>query len=300
MYDIDVILADVHRYLSSAGLSERGTENYDRFLRRFFDWFRATYPDAEPDQVDGSVIMEWFAQNPHWAPATKYMALAALRGFYRFNYRADHPVTRVKIRRIEAGPQRTLEQDELQSLLLAIDTTTPRGVRDLAIVTLMADTKMRSSEVCNLELRNLDVRKGRLIALAKGGIWSEKVFAEYTASCLDNWLAIRPDYAIKWAKTVFVGIGGKTPGQPMTKSGLRVLYEHLARDAGLPHVTPHTMRRTFATLATEHGAPTRLVQVAGGWKSIRMVEHYTRTLKPDTIRRFSPVNNIMGLTEHEV
>jgi hypothetical protein len=52
---------------------------------------------------------------------------------------------------------------------------------------------------------------------------------------------------------------------------------------------------TFATLSTENGAPTRLVQLAGRWKDIRMVETYTRTLQPEKIKPFSVMNNIMGV-----
>ena len=63
-------------------------------------------------------------------------------------------------------------------------------------------------------------------------------------------------------------------------------------DRHRPFFSP-CLRRTFATLATENGAPTRVVQVAGGWKSLRMVERYTQALKQDAIKPFSPVDRLM-------
>lgn len=299
MYHYVMVLKHIHLYLSSSGLSPKVIENYGSYLHRFFDWFRTDYPNVDIKKVDASYIDIWLKKFPHWSGATKYQAVAALKGFYRHTFSDSHQVTKMKVHKTDAGPQRTMDQEELTALLSAITVNTPRGIRNLAIITLMADTGMRSGEVCGLDMTNLDMRKGKLNVLVKGGVWNEKVFAEYTASCLQAWLSIRSDYASKGIKNVFVSIGGRTPGKAMTKSGMLFLYDELAKEAGLDHVSPHAMRRTFATLATEQGAPSRLVQVAGGWKSIRMVEHYTQTLKADTIRRYSPVNNLMGLNDNE-
>jgi site-specific recombinase XerD len=298
-YDIKVILEKIHRYLTASPLSPSTKEMYTYFLHMFFQWFRKERPNAEPEEVDGVMVSEWFASNPGWSSSTKHNGAAALRGFYAYMYGKDHPVTQVRVRKIEAGPQRTLDRSELSAMLSKIDTATEMGIRDLAIITLMVDTGMRSGEVCGLELKHLDMRKNRLTVLTKGGVWGEKLFFEYTSSCLESWLAIRSMIADKTAKTVFVAIGGKRSGQPLTRSGIRYVCEKAANLADIEHVSPHAMRRTFATLATEEGAPTRMVQVAGGWKSIRMVEHYTQSVKPDNMKKYSPINKIMGLNEEE-
>ena len=143
------------------------------------------------------------------------------------------------------------------------------------------------------------MKNRRLTVKIKGGSFGEAVFFEYTSHCLINWLSVRPMLADPENLFVFCAIKGKTPGQQMTRYGVRMLLNVLSKKADIELVSPHAMRRTFATLATEHGAPTRLVQVAGRWKSIRMVETYTQRVKPEKIAPFSPVNHVMGIKTEE-
>lgn len=82
-------------------------------------------------------------------------------------------------------------------------------------------------------------------------------------------------------------------GRGISPSGLRKLFTRLAKNAGLDALSPHDMRRTFATLALKTGAPTRIVQAAGRWKSIEMVERYSQAIKPHDMIPFSPVWRIM-------
>ena len=79
--------------------------------------------------------------------------------------------------------------------------------------------------------------------------------------------------------TVFVSLGGNTPGCPLTTRGLRMNLKRLGERAGLRGVTTHAFRRGFACIATLAGAPTRTVQLAGRWSDIRMVERYTQDLE---------------------
>lgn len=294
LYANSMIEADVFKMLASVPMSPMTKDNYERYCRNWFTWFFDKHPSEDPSKIDASMIFEWFASNEAWKPATKYAALAAVKKFYRWKFGDDHPITRVKVRRLDPGPQRTLEKDELLDVLAAIDTTSVNGIRDLAIISLMVDTGLRASEMCNLELNRLDLKKQRLTVVVKGGGIAEKLFFDYTSACIENWLGFRPRVASPGMKYVFVAVGGKNPGHKMTVSGLRYITNKLSRLSEVGHFSAHALRRTFATLATENGAPSRVVQVAGGWKSIRMVERYTRTLKPEAIKPFSPIDHLMN------
>jgi integrase len=63
--------------------------------------------------------------------------------------------------------------------------------------------------------------------------------------------------------------------------------------AGLGLISPHDLRRSMATLATENGAPSRTVQKAGRWSNIEMVERYTQTLDAKTFKKFFPIARIL-------
>lgn len=292
-YTGSMIESDVMKMLLSADMAAKSKANYEYYLRSWFSWFFDRKPDGDPKDVDAVEVALWVNEHPKWTSSTRYTAVAALRKFYKYKWGEEHPVCRIKIKRVDPGPQRTLDKNELMDVLSSLDTTTLTGIRDLAILSLMVDTGLRASEVCNLEVARLDLKRQRLTVLVKGGGIAEKLFFDYTTACLENWLAVRYKAATETNRYVFCSIGGKNPGGKMTRSGLRYLANKLSRLSGIPHFSPHSMRRTFATLATENGAPTRVVQVAGGWKSIRMVERYTQALKQDAIKPFSPIDRIM-------
>jgi integrase len=82
----------------------------------------------------------------------------------------------------------------------------------------------------------------------------------------------------------------------MTRDGIRANFYRIGVQAGIGPLQPHSLRRTFATLSLKAGAPSRLVQVAGGWASLSMVEKYSRALKPADFDGFFPVDRLMGIT----
>jgi len=177
--------------------------------------------------------------------------------------------------------------------MLSCDTSKPRGKRDLAIIVLGLDTGLRESEICRLTLNKVDLENRRLTVVTKGGNEEEGAFSPDTVVTLAAWLAIRPAYAIHGVDTFFVGVGGTKCGQPITPSGLRVIFRRIGTAAGLEKFSPHDLRRTFATLSHRNGAPTRVIQVAGRWDDIRQVVQYTQALEAKDIDPYSPVTGLL-------
>jgi site-specific recombinase XerD len=293
-YYKSMIEADLFRMLTEIDVGAQTKTNYEYYCRSWFNWWYERFPEGDPKDADGVLVAQWMATKPKWTSATRYAAVAALKKFYRYKYGQHHPVGQIKVRRVDPGPQRTLDKQEVMDILAALDTTTANGIRDLAILSLMIDTGIRASEVCNLELLRLDLKRMRFTVFVKGGYLADRLFFDYTRICLENWLSVREGIAQKDCRYVFVSIGGRTPGQQMTRSTLRYLTKKLSHLTGTSHFSAHALRRTFATLATENGAPTRVVQIAGGWKSIRMVERYTQALKQDAVKPYSPIDRLMN------
>ena len=77
----------------------------------------------------------------------------------------------------------------------------------------------------------------------------------------------------------------------------RTVFDTSLKDVGIAGLSPHVMRRTFATLAIRQGASTRLVQVAGGWSNIHMVQIYTQAIQPSDLDGFFATNLIGGFSD---
>ena len=208
----------------------------------------------------------------------------ALRCWLAFELGPDHPARDLAPPRAPRRHQRSLTAPQLAHVLASCDTSMPVGVRDLAIMALLADSGLRSAELCRLTLEDVDLDGLRLVVQIKGGDDGAGVFSELTASYIRRWLEVRAKVAR--CRNLFVSV---YHGKPLTPSGLKVTLRRIGQRAGLAALSPHDFRRTFAMLATEAGAPTRVTQVGGRWSSVAMVETYTQNLAADSFRRYSPV-----------
>ena len=166
---------------------------------------------------------------------------------------------------------------EVQKLLKACDLTTVKGLRDSALISLLVDTGLRAREICSVRVDDVHLDAQFLVTEIKGGNRVTVPFGQTASARLRAWLEVRP--ATNGVETVFVSVGGNTPGHPLTTRGLRMNLKRLGEKVGLKGVTTHAFRRGFACIAIEAGAPTRAVQLAGRWGDIRMVEQYTQALE---------------------
>lgn len=280
-------------YLKTSTLSEKTRRNYRFYVDAFYAWARKH--GLDPEKATPVMLATWIDHHPKWSDSTKYTATTAMRGFFHHRFGLNSPLADFRVKRADPGPQRTMDEEETSALLSQIDTSTRKGIRDLAILTLMLETGLRAEEAASAELKRLDLRKGKLDVRIKGGRWGEAQFFDYTANALANWLAVRPFVAETDQPWIFLSVGGRTPGKKITYCAIRTILNDLAAKADIAHISPHVIRRTFATLMIENGAPTRLVQAAGRWKDIRMVEVYTRTVNVSKIEPYSPVKKLLQL-----
>lgn len=238
------------------------------------------------------LLREWgVSLNPAWSPGTTRNAVIVVKGFLNWCYAEglitdEKLVTALHAPKVKLRAQRTLTAADVQRLLDACDYTM-FGLREAAIVSLMVDSGLRASEVCRVKVGDLifdfpvgDQRVNMLQVVGKGGDQKPVYFSDATADRLRAWLDVRganPD-----TETLFVSLGGNTPFCALGRHGLCHALKELGNRAGVPGVTPHSLRRTFAVLMIAGGAPTRVVQMLGRWSSLRMVERYTQALEVGT------------------
>jgi integrase/recombinase XerD len=237
----------------------------------------------------GSITLAEFTDwlyRPTWGDSQRYVACKAAQGFIRWAI-GDHPILKLKVKRRAGPPQRSLNATQLGRLLSSFDTMCKKGVRDLAMCSLMVDTGLRATEVCSLAVSYVDLDECRLTVKVKGGKWGEGVFSDSVARYLGNWLEVRK--AKPGVDAVFTHV---YLGTSMTRQGLRTTIRRWGLAAGVGVLSPHDLRRTFAVLSTRNGAPARVLQTAGRWSSMAMVEQYTQAIDQDDMRPYFPVTRL--------
>jgi len=266
--------ADVERFLASQPYAVTTRETYRRVLILLIQLDLAQL---------GPVELLRFVDCKGWGNSQQYVALCACRKFLAWHFGSDHQALCARIKRIRPRRQRVLSAKCALDLLASFDTSNAKGARDLAIAALALDTGLRCSELCRLRLADVELDQQSLQVIVKGGQWGMAVYSPQTEQYLREWLAFRR--AAQGVGTVFVSTHG---GKALTREGLQTIVKKWGVRLGFK-LSPHDLRRSFATLATIFGAPTRMVQIAGRWNNIEMVEYYTQSLDPAMIAPFLPV-----------
>jgi integrase/recombinase XerD len=252
-----------------------------------------------------------------WQAAAVKQAVSAIRHFLEWCCTAGwiSEVDKVSLFRalkypkVEKNDQRTLTMDEIERLLAVCDLTTPKGLRDAALISLLTDSGLRASEVCRLLAADLEfevkilptLSVNRFLVRIKGNKVKPGYFGHRTALLLEQWLKVREALAGPGVTTLFISTGGLTPGQGLTSDGLRVILRKLGEAAGVKGVSAHAFRRAFACILEMAGASTRTVQELGRWENLDMVLLYTRAYKAAlTYNKFAPMDFMQRLLSGEV
>lgn len=267
----------IDEFLASFPFAESTKDSYRRVL--------AALPDTS--NLTAADLIN-FVSKPDWGPSTRYTALCACRKYIAWRHGPNHPALSARVKRIKPKPQRVLTKSLALQLLASFNPHSPIGARDLALAALMLDTGLRCSEVCRLDLADVNIIERHLQVITKGGQWQTAVFSPQTAMYISAWLSFRP---AENSPALFTSYQKQSQGKRLTREGLQGIVKRWGLSIGIK-LSPHDFRRTFATLSTIFGAPSRVVQAAGRWKHLDMVQHYTASLDADAIQPYLPVSNL--------
>ncbi len=268
------------------------TENITAFLRAcrakrlsprtlgWYDWLLGDYREYiesdglrwdDPDALD--VFLAHLADQGLSAH-TVHAHYRALRRFFnwlekRRRLPGGNPIRMVEPPRTPRRYPRGIEAADVERILAAIDTDTRLGKRDRAIILFLWDTGVRASELCGLEMRDLDlVQRRALIRNGKGEKDRRVSFGLCAREALVVWLEVRGEAN---CDRVFVN----RRGDPLTHSGLSALLRKHSSEAGVEGpCNPHAFRHGFATAFLDNGGHINNLQHLMGHATLRSTEVY--------------------------
>ena len=268
---------DVERYLLllSAQRSPRTVDAYRRDLTAFADLHGSHVGTATT-----SALESWVAgmRAAGLAPSTIARRISAVRSFFRhqvlLGLRDDNPAAEIATpRRIRKLP-RTLSPAESERLIEAANGTTPRGLRDRALVELMYGAGLRVSETIGLARTSVDIDSRIVRVIGKGDKERIVPLGRPAAESVRRYMALgRPHLDRSHRPDLFLNARGGA----LTRAGAFLILRKLAAKAGLEpeRVHPHLLRHSFATHLLEGGADLRSVQEMLGHADLSTTELYT-------------------------
>ena len=261
--------------LSTARLAPRTVDAYRRDLAAFTTWLGASPACATPEQLAGYVAQ---LRADGLATTTIARRVAALRSFYRHQMllgsRPDNPAAELDLPRRRRALPRTLSPGEAERLIEAAAGTTPRSLRDRALVELLYGAGLRVSEAVGLERASVDLENRFVRCVGKGSKERVVPIGREAAEALRRYLAHGRPYLDKRHRPELL-LNAKGGG--LTRAGAFLVLRRLAGAAGLEpeRVHPHLLRHSFATHLLEGGADLRSVQEMLGHADLATTELYT-------------------------
>ena len=284
---ISSLITDFLEYMEiEKGRAPASTKNYDHYLKHFA-YFARENEVVEPEEITQNLVTRYrLYSNRQAKPISKKTQnyyLIALRSFLKYLARRDIATleaNKIELAKIDEQQITYLAEEEMDRLFSKPDITTIQGVRDKAILHLLFSTGLRVSEICNLKIKDINLKQDEFSIKGKGGKVRVVFLDENAKESLDKYLKSRRDES----DYLFISYGHKNTddGKLITEDGnitprsvQRMIKKYAAAGGITKQISPHTLRHSFATDLLRSGADIRAVQTLLGHSSITTTQIYT-------------------------
>ncbi len=260
------------------GLSMETVEAYSKDLQDF-NSFIVGSGIGHPEEIRPHHILIWLKhlKQDGLSPRSMNRKLSALRGFFRFLIHEEglenSPLTIISNPKTGLDIPKVLTIEEMDLLLSQPDISTPRGLRDRAMIELGYGCGLRASELISITLTQVE-GQDFLRIFGKGGAERIVPLGGEARHWIEEYNRKARPLLLKGNKSAYLLVGRK--GLPLSRQRLWQIIKGYALSAGLEEsVSPHTLRHSFATHLLQGGADLRVVQMLLGHKNITTTQIYT-------------------------
>jgi integrase/recombinase XerC len=265
-------------------------------LRSLFEFLEQRAPGADLSALTLPMLRSWLAAQAGAGAARTTLArrTSALKTFTAWATRrgllSTDPAIRLQIPKAHRTLPAVLRQDQALAAMNAASSGAAEGdplaLRDRLIVELLYATGIRVSELCGLDIDDVDIGRRELRVLGKGNKQRTAPFGEPAADALRRWLAEgRP--AVMTSTSGPALLLGARGGRLDARQARTVVHQTVAAVDGAPDMGPHGLRHSAATHLLEGGADLRIVQEMLGHSSLATTQLYTHV----TVARLRAVHD---------
>ena len=266
------MVKDYRRYLIiERAMSQNTVASYCSDVEKFLAAYGGRPEDAGPADIE-----EYLATRNQLSERSQARLVSSLRSFFDWmvkeGYISDNPCDRVEAPKLGVYLPSVLSEEEVDSIIRCVDTSSWMGKRDRAILEILYGCGLRVSEASGLKISSLFLEQGFIRIIGKGNKERLVPIGEMAMEALEAYMEDRPAPASKADDLVFLNRFGKS----ISRVSLFKIVKKYTLAAGImKEISPHTFRHSFATHLIEHGADLRVVQEMLGHENIATTEIYT-------------------------
>lgn len=266
-------------YLSEERQASKNTQmSYRRDLGQMEEYLRE-HGIREPEKVTKTILNSYilYLESQGKACTTISRMLASMKAFFRYEYRQKRihrdPAEFLKAPKVEKKAPSILSVEQVASLLAQPGDSSPKEIRDKAMLELLYATGIRVSELIGLKLEDVNLSIGFITCRDEH---KERTvpFGKNAKRALEQYLSRARDMLLKDGESPWLFVN--CSGGSMSRQGFWKLIKHYGETAGIPEdITPHTLRHSFAAHMIGGGADIRAVQMMMGHSDMATTQAYT-------------------------
>ena len=244
-----------------------------------------------PDFIRAYLIDLSHSHNPGGVHAA-YRALKSFLTFFEDELGDENylnPIRNVKAPKVSVHPLEPVPLEIVSKLLKVCDASSFCGARDHAIILFLLDTGLRASELCSLDVDDLDVVGGSvLVRSGKGGKPRIALIGKRTRKAVRSYLLLRPEVLTD-------ALWLTDDGDRLSYWSLNLMLKRRAKQAGVPKPELHDFRRAFALSCLRSGMDVYSLQRLMGHSDLSVLRRYLAQTDDDlktAHAKASPVNNL--------
>jgi site-specific recombinase XerD len=270
--------------------SQKTIANYSHYLTRLSDFAG----DIKVEDIDADLLRKWRLwlnrlgtnTSDELSKTTQNYHLIALRSFLKFCAKRDWtalPADKIELARTKRPQVTFLTPEELERLTAQPDIAAQAGLRDRAILELLFSSGLRVSELVGLDRDHINLKRREFMVRGKGQKDRPIFISQEAADWIKRYLEKRQDNVkplfIRYSGSKKVDLSGNY--HRLTARSVQRMVARYALLAGITkHVSPHTLRHSFATDLLMNGADLRSVQAMLGHSNIATTQIYTHVTDP--------------------
>jgi integrase/recombinase XerD len=257
------------------GLSRNSFESYQHDLLKLAKWSEKNGLDIV--QLTRQDLREFLIDlsAEKLSPTSVNRLISAMRGFYKFlqfdRHITKNPAEDLQSQQTTAYLPKFLNQDEIEKLLLVPDVSNEIGLRNRAILETMYACGLRVSELCSLQISDVELDAGILTCKGKGNKTRKVPMGRSAVEWLKSYLVLRRKKENIEMQNLFV----TTLGRAITRQEVFQMVKEYGTKIGRSDISPHTLRHSFATHLVQNSADIRSVQQMLGHADISTTQIYT-------------------------
>ncbi|MFY7758141.1 MAG: site-specific tyrosine recombinase XerD [Flavobacterium stagni] len=278
------------------GLSANTIANYSFDIERLIAFLNQHTISVSPLQITPQIIQDFIYQCSKEVNArSQARIISGLKSFFSYllfeDLRKDSPMELIEAPKVGRKLPDTLNVDEIDQLIAAIDLSKPEGERNRAMLEVLYGCGLRVSELVELKISDIFSDEGFIKVTGKGNKQRFVPIASYTLKYINLYrttIRAHQDIQKGFEDTLFLNRRGKA----LTRAMVFTIIKDLAVKINLQKsISPHTFRHSFATHLLENGADLRAIQMMLGHESITTTEvyvHLDRRHLTQIVHQFHP------------